>query len=97
MAREIDYRWRCIADVENRAGIPIGFLLSSGDVQIGKTKVFLRAGQMAELDARKAQKLSNAAKIIQIQIRTHIARRCYIALRKSVVVWQSFCRVFNRK
>ena len=21
MAREIEYRWRCIADVENRAGI----------------------------------------------------------------------------
>ncbi|KAL0459433.1 UNVERIFIED_CONTAM: Myosin-9 [Sesamum latifolium] len=33
--------------------------------QSGKTKVFLRAGQMAELDARRALKLSNAAKTIQ--------------------------------
>ncbi|GJU24204.1 AAA+ ATPase domain-containing protein [Tanacetum coccineum] len=60
--------------------------------QIGKTKVFLRAGQMAELDARKAQKLSNAAKIIRRRIRTHIARKHFLALRKSAVVWQSFCR-----
>ncbi|GFS43834.1 myosin family protein with Dil [Actinidia rufa] len=33
--------------------------------QIGKTKVFLRAGQMAELDARRAEVLGNAAKRIQ--------------------------------
>lgn len=47
---------------------------------------------MAELDARKAQKLSHAAKIIQGKIRTHIARKSYLALRNSAVVWQSFCR-----
>ncbi|KAL8224936.1 hypothetical protein R6Q57_017493 [Mikania cordata] len=60
--------------------------------QIGKTKVFLRAGQMAELDARKTQKLCNTTKIIQRKIRTHIARKYFLALRKSVIVWQSFCR-----
>ncbi|KAL7582247.1 hypothetical protein Lser_V15G41794 [Lactuca serriola] len=60
--------------------------------QIGKTKVFLRAGQMAELDARKSQKLSSTAKIIQRQIKTYIARKYFLALRKSAIVWQSFCR-----
>ncbi|XP_019453346.1 PREDICTED: myosin-11-like [Lupinus angustifolius] len=57
--------------------------------QIGKTKVFLRAGQMAELDARRAQILSNAAKSIQRRIRTHQARRHYLALRKKTIYVQS--------
>ncbi|CAN6478842.1 unnamed protein product [Victoria cruziana] len=60
--------------------------------QIGKTKVFLRAGQMAELDARRAEVLNNAAKTIQRQIRTHIARRDFIALREATVVIQSVWR-----
>ncbi|GLT95142.1 hypothetical protein SLE2022_128400 [Rubroshorea leprosula] len=60
--------------------------------QIGKTKVFLRAGQMAELDARRAEVLSNAAKIIQRRIRTHYARKQFIALRKAAVHVQALCR-----
>jgi myosin V len=34
------------------------------DFQIGKTKVFLRAGQMVDLDARRAEVLGRAARII---------------------------------
>ncbi|XP_019225879.1 PREDICTED: myosin-9-like isoform X3 [Nicotiana attenuata] len=60
--------------------------------QIGKTKVFLRAGQMAELDARRAEVLNNAAKVIQRRIRTHIARKQFIALRKAAISLQSLCR-----
>ncbi|KAH9659167.1 Myosin-11 [Citrus sinensis] len=60
--------------------------------QIGKTKIFLRAGQMAELDARRAEVLSSAAKTIQRRIRTHIARRRFIALREATIVLQSLCR-----
>ncbi|OAY78406.1 Myosin-11 [Ananas comosus] len=58
----------------------------------GKTKVFLRAGQMAELDARRAEVLSNAAKAIQRQIRTHIMREKFIALRKATIRVQSLWR-----
>lgn len=61
-------------------------------LQIGKTKVFLRAGQMAELDARRAEVLNNAAKVIQRRIRTHIARKQFIALRKAAISLQSLCR-----
>lgn len=61
-------------------------------LQIGKTKIFLRAGQMAELDARRAEILSSAAKTIQRRIRTHIARRRFIALREATIVLQSLCR-----
>ncbi|KAJ8551594.1 hypothetical protein K7X08_021609 [Anisodus acutangulus] len=60
--------------------------------QIGKTKVFLRAGQMAELDARRAEVLNNAAKVIQRRIRTHIARNQFVALRKAAISLQSLCR-----
>ncbi|KAJ8751015.1 hypothetical protein K2173_016196 [Erythroxylum novogranatense] len=66
--------------------------------QIGKAKVFLRAGQMAELDARRAEVLGNAARIIQRQIRTYIARKEFIVLRQAAVHLQSHCRgVFARK
>ncbi|THU71937.1 hypothetical protein C4D60_Mb04t06810 [Musa balbisiana] len=60
--------------------------------QIGKTKVFLRAGQMAELDARRAEVLNSAAKTIQNQIRTHILRKQFIALRKATIYVQSLWR-----
>ncbi|XP_071721684.1 myosin-9-like isoform X2 [Rutidosis leptorrhynchoides] len=60
--------------------------------QIGKTKVFLRAGQMAELDARRAQKLNTAARKIQRKIRTHIARNRFVALKKASISMQSLCR-----
>ncbi|XP_008218295.1 PREDICTED: myosin-11 [Prunus mume] len=60
--------------------------------QIGKTKVFLRAGQMAELDARRAEVLSIAAKTIQRRVRTHYARKRFIALRQATIVMQSICR-----
>ncbi|XP_015889296.3 myosin-17 isoform X1 [Ziziphus jujuba] len=60
--------------------------------QIGKTKVFLRAGQMAELDARRAEVLGNAARTIQRQIRTHIAQKEFVALRKAAIQLQSYLR-----
>ncbi|XP_047320010.1 myosin-17-like isoform X2 [Impatiens glandulifera] len=60
--------------------------------QIGKTKVFLRAGQMAELDARRAEILGNAAKIIQRQIRTYIACKEFFSLRRAAIQLQSCWR-----
>ncbi|XAR58625.1 Myosin ATPase [Bertholletia excelsa] len=60
--------------------------------QIGKTKVFLRAGQMAELDGRRAEKLNTAAKVIQRKTRTHITRKQFLALQKAAISVQSLCR-----
>ncbi|KAI9392862.1 hypothetical protein POPTR_006G145700v4 [Populus trichocarpa] len=60
--------------------------------QLGKTKVFLRAGQMAELDARRTEVLGNAARTIQRQIRTYIARKEFISLRRAAFHLQSHCR-----
>ncbi|KAJ8452460.1 hypothetical protein Cgig2_000049 [Carnegiea gigantea] len=60
--------------------------------QIGKNKVFLRAGQMAELDARRTEVLSSAAKTIQCRVRTHYAHKRFIALREAAICVQAFLR-----
>ncbi|TVU45041.1 hypothetical protein EJB05_04510, partial [Eragrostis curvula] len=60
--------------------------------QIGKTKVFLRAGQMAELDARRAEVLANAARLVQMRIKTYLMRREFINLRKATIQSQKFWR-----
>ncbi|XP_042444067.1 myosin-17-like [Zingiber officinale] len=60
--------------------------------QLGKSKVFLRAGQMAELDARRAEVLGRAARTIQRQIRTYIARKEFLLLREASIQFQTFCR-----
>ncbi|TYJ13600.1 hypothetical protein E1A91_A10G062300v1 [Gossypium mustelinum] len=60
--------------------------------QVGKTKIFLRAGQMAELDARRAEVLGNAARTIQRQIRTYIARKEFISSRGAAISLQSYLR-----
>ncbi|KAJ4726841.1 Myosin [Melia azedarach] len=60
--------------------------------QIGKTKVFLRAGQMAELDAKRARLLGHSAVIIQRQSRGLITRKHYISLVQASVYIQASCR-----
>ncbi|KAG8086217.1 hypothetical protein GUJ93_ZPchr0010g8727 [Zizania palustris] len=60
--------------------------------QIGKTKVFLRAGQMAELDARRTELQNRAARSVQRRFRTHVARDQFLVLRNTSVSFQSFVR-----
>ncbi|PPD75040.1 hypothetical protein GOBAR_DD28035 [Gossypium barbadense] len=70
-------------------------LLEKGKLQgyqIGKTKVFLRAGQMAELDTRRSEVLGRSASVIQRKIRSYLARRSFIMLRRSALQIQSVCR-----
>ncbi|KAK9732887.1 hypothetical protein RND81_04G029800 [Saponaria officinalis] len=70
--------------------------------QIGETKVFLRAGQMAELDARRAEVLGKAAKIIQRRVQTYCARKQFLTLRDTAICIQSSlrgnlaCKVFEK-
>lgn len=47
---------------------------------------------MAELDTRRAEVLGNAAKTIQRQIRTYIARRDFVVLRRAAIQLQSCWR-----
>jgi myosin-5 len=47
---------------------------------------------MAELDARRAEVLGNAARTIQRQIHTYIARKEFISLRETAINLQSYLR-----
>ncbi|XP_015691028.1 myosin-6-like isoform X2 [Oryza brachyantha] len=60
--------------------------------QIGKTKVFLRAGQMAELDALRTEVLGLSAKKIQTKVRSHLSRKKYIQMQNSATQLQAVCR-----
>ncbi|XWS13545.1 hypothetical protein CRYUN_Cryun36dG0045800 [Craigia yunnanensis] len=60
--------------------------------QIGKTKVFLRAGQMAELDACRSEVLGRSASVIQRKVRTYLGRKHFILLRLSSIKIQALCR-----
>ncbi|XP_057445257.1 myosin-6-like isoform X2 [Lotus japonicus] len=62
------------------------------DYQIGKTKVFLRAGQMAELDACRAEVLGRSASIIQRKVRTFISQKHFSLLRCSAIELQRVSR-----
>lgn len=60
--------------------------------QLGRTKVFLRAGQIGILDSRRAEVLDSAARCIQRQWRTFIAHRSFVSIRAAAFVLQALCR-----
>ncbi|KAL0322620.1 UNVERIFIED_CONTAM: Myosin-7, partial [Sesamum angustifolium] len=60
--------------------------------QIGKTKVFLRAGQMAELDSHRSRVLGKFACKIQRRIRSYLERKKFISLRMSAIQIQALSR-----
>lgn len=60
--------------------------------QLGRNKVFLRAGQIAILDSRRAEVLDNASKIIQSRFRTFIARKEFNLIRVTAITLQAYCR-----
>ncbi|XP_042961237.1 myosin-15 isoform X1 [Carya illinoinensis] len=60
--------------------------------QLGRTKVFLRAGQIGILDSRRAEILENAAKRVQRRFQTYISRRDFISTRAAASALQAYCR-----
>ncbi|TXG61785.1 hypothetical protein EZV62_013148 [Acer yangbiense] len=60
--------------------------------QMGRTKVFLRAGQIGILDSRRAEVLDTAAKRIQRRLQTFIAHRNFVSIRSAAFSLQAYCR-----
>ncbi|KAG6516034.1 hypothetical protein ZIOFF_026481 [Zingiber officinale] len=60
--------------------------------QLGKSKIFLRAGQIAVLDAQRNEVLENAAKIIQNRFRTFVSHREFVVTRVAAIAVQAYCR-----
>jgi myosin V len=54
--------------------------------------VFLRAGQIAILDMRRAEILDNAARHIQGRFRTFITRKEFVKTREASISIQAYCR-----
>lgn len=61
---------------------------------MGRTKVFLRAGQIGILDSKRAEVLDAAAKRIQHRLQTFIAHRNFVSIRSAAFVFQAYCRGF---
>ena len=47
---------------------------------------------MADLDARRSEVLGRSASIIQRKIRSYLARRSFVSLRRSAIQIQAVCR-----
>ena len=53
------------------------------DFHIGKTKVFLRAGEMADLDARRVEVLGKQQALYRELMRTYIAPKRFVLVKRS--------------
>ncbi|XP_057524862.1 myosin-15 [Amaranthus tricolor] len=60
--------------------------------QLGRSKVFLRAGQIGVLDARRTEVLDSAARHVQGRFKTYIAHRDFISTRAAALFVQTYCR-----
>uniref|UniRef100_A0A1J3FM19 Myosin-15 n=1 Tax=Noccaea caerulescens TaxID=107243 RepID=A0A1J3FM19_NOCCA len=66
--------------------------LGLGNYQLGRTKVFLRAGQIGILDSRRAEVLDASARLIQRRLRTFVTHQGFISVRASAISIQAYCR-----
>ncbi|KFK29930.1 hypothetical protein AALP_AA7G196700 [Arabis alpina] len=66
--------------------------LGLGNYQLGRTKVFLRAGQIGILDSRRAEVLDASARLIQRRLRTFVTHQNFISARDSAISIQAYCR-----
>ena len=56
------------------------------------TKVFLRTGQMADLEAHRAAALSKAIKIIQQKTKSYLLRKKFLLIRSATLCIQAHWR-----
>ncbi|XP_010432598.2 PREDICTED: myosin-15-like [Camelina sativa] len=66
--------------------------LGLGNNQLGRTKVFLRAGQIGILDSKRAEVLDASARLIQRRLRTFVTHQNFISARASAISIQAYCR-----
>ncbi len=59
--------------------------------QLGQTKVFLRAGQMASLDKLRTELMNRSAITIQRHVQGFIKRRQYARTRRAAITLQVRC------
>lgn len=60
--------------------------------QLGVTKVFLKVGEIAKLDAQRAEALNRAIYIIQRNYRSFMRRKTFLAMRRATLCIQAHWR-----
>ena len=66
--------------------------LSQQDTQFGLTRIFLRAGRMAELEKKRMETLNAAATVIQSHVKSWLSRLHFMRVHKAVLSIQSYVR-----
>ncbi|KAJ7393773.1 Unconventional myosin-Va [Desmophyllum pertusum] len=68
------------------------FIKDPDKFQMGKTKIFFRAGQVAYLEKLRADKLRNSCIMIQKNFRCWREHRLYLRMRQSAILIQAWVR-----
>nr|pir hypothetical protein E02C12.1 - Caenorhabditis elegans [Caenorhabditis elegans] len=68
--------------------------LEEGKYAVGKTKIFLRTGQVAVLERVRLDTLAAAATVIQKMWKGFLARRKYETMRRSLLIVQASLKAF---
>ncbi|OTB05790.1 hypothetical protein M426DRAFT_56375 [Hypoxylon sp. CI-4A] len=80
--------------VKEILGLALGSLTGTGtdSYQLGLTKVFFRAGMLAHLENLRQNRMSEAAIMIQKNLKAKYYRRKYLEAREGIVAFQSLAR-----
>ncbi|KAI1096852.1 putative myosin MYO2 [Rostrohypoxylon terebratum] len=80
--------------VKEILGQALGSLTGTGtdSYQLGLTKVFFRAGMLAHLENLRQNRMSEAAILIQKNLKAKYYRRKYLEAREAIVTFQSLAR-----
>ncbi|KAI1339010.1 putative myosin MYO2 [Xylariaceae sp. FL0016] len=80
--------------VKDILGHALGSLTGSksDNYQLGLTKIFFRAGMLAHLENMRQQRMSEAAIMIQKNLKAKYYRRKYLEARDAIVFFQSMAR-----
>lgn len=70
---------------------------SEDKYQLGKTKIFFRAGMLAYLEKVRGDRLNECAIVLQKNLRMVYYRKKYLLTRESIIKLQSLVRGFNAR
>ncbi|KAJ3235651.1 Myosin type-2 heavy chain 1 [Chytriomyces hyalinus] len=74
-----------------------GAIREPGLYQVGLTKIFFRAGQLAFLEKRRSEKLRYCVVLIQKNIRMFVNRRAYLRRKEAAIAIQSAFRGYSAR
>ncbi|GAP87660.1 putative myosin myo2 protein [Rosellinia necatrix] len=74
----------------------LGSLTGTGsdNYQLGLTKIFFRAGMLAHLENLRQSRMSEAAVLIQKNLKAKYYRRKYLEAREDIIAFQSLARAY---